>query len=155
MDPYIKIKDCLQSNSIAFDEIEHAPVFTSKEAQEVTGISLHQGVKSLLIKSKKGFALFVLPGDTRLDAKKVKKILGASDFRFATPQEVEEVMGCAVGACYPFGEICTAPMYIDTSVLNNVKISFNPGRHDRTITLMREDYIKITHADDADIIQSL
>ena len=154
MNPYQKIIDLLQSNSIAFDEIEHAPVFTSKEVQDVTGVPLHQGVKSLLIKSKLGFALFVLPGDARLDSKKTRKIIGASDFRFATPQEVEEIMGCAVGACYPFGDVCNTPMYIDTSVLKNTKISFNPGRHDTTITLALNDYQKIINSISADIIQT-
>lgn len=154
MNPYQKIKDLLVTNNIAFDEIEHAPVFTSAEAQEVTGIPLHQGVKSLLIKSKNGYGLFVLPGDTRLDAKKVKKILGVSDFRFATPQEVEEVMGCAVGACYPFGLVCETPMFVDNSVLKNTHISFNPGRHDRTITLAVDDYQQITESICNDFIQS-
>lgn len=154
MDPYIQIKDLLQYNSIEFDEVEHAPVFTSTEAQEVTGISLHQGVKSLLIKSKNGYGLFVLPGDTRLDAKKVKKILGVSNLRFATPQEVEEVMRCAVGACYPFGTICKTPMFVDRSILKNTQISFNPGRHDRTITLAVDDYQQIAESICDDLIQS-
>ncbi|MBI2022547.1 hypothetical protein HYS97_01715 [Candidatus Daviesbacteria bacterium] len=139
-DSYRKIIDFLNSNNISFEEIEHEAVYTSEEASKVRGMSLDGGMKSLLIKAKDEYVLAVIPGNQRLDTKKLKKVLGVNDLRFARPEEVVEVMGCEVGACYPFGNLIVVRMLIDEKLSKNELISFNPGVHTKSIKMKWKDY---------------
>lgn len=139
LNPYQKIIDLLKSNKVAYSEFEHEPVYTSKEAAKVRGVSASRGVKSLLLKAKTSFVLAILSGDKKLDSKKFKKLPTIKDFRFATPEEVKEIMGCEIGACYPFGSIAKLPMYADKSLDESGEIYFNPGVHTKTIKMNWED----------------
>src|SRR5438105_338922 len=105
MKPYEKIIQLLDQSQILYELLEHEAVYTSEQAAKIRGLSLDQGAKSLLLKAKNDFILVVLPGNKKLDSKRVKQLLFVKDLRFATPEEVKEIMGCEVGACYPFGNI--------------------------------------------------
>jgi Ala-tRNA(Pro) deacylase len=141
--PFDEIKKLLKENSIKYQEINHEPVYTSDQAAAIRGMDLHAGAKSLLLKAGKEFVLAVLPGDSRLDTKKLKQILGVKDIRFASPTEVEEIMGCQIGACYPFGSVAKVKMIVDPSLGENEIISFNPGVHNKSLKIRWDDYLKL------------
>lgn len=139
--PYEAIVSLLQSHDIAFETIEHEPVFTSEQAAAVRGLSLRAGAKSLLFKTKQGFVLVVLPGNQRVDTKKLKQYLGVKELRFATPEEVVEQMGCEIGACYPFGTVAGLRTLMDETMTREPVISCNPGRHDISIKFAASDFM--------------
>lgn len=151
--PYEKIVELLKANNVEYSEIEHEAVYTSEEAAKVRGVSASRGVKSLVLKAKTGFVLEILPGDKKLDSKKFKKLPNIKDFRFATPEEVKEIMGCEIGACYPFGSIAKLPMYADKSLDEPGEIYFNPGVHTKTIKMNWEDLKRIEEPLIEEIIQ--
>lgn len=137
INPYEEIINLLKTNNISYKETEHEPVYTSEQAAKVRGISVSQGAKSLLLKCESDFILVVLPGDRKLDSKKLKNLLKIKEFRFALPEEVKDKMGCEIGACYPFGNLIGLPTYVDISLSKNEIISFNPGLHTRSIEINR------------------
>lgn len=140
--PFEMIRSFLDENNIQYELFEHEPVFTSEQAANIRGFSTHQGAKALLTKADGEFTMFVLPGDMKLDTKKAKQLLNVKDIRFATPEEVVEVMGCEIGACYPFGNLIDVPMYVDQKLADNNEIAFNPGVHNRSIKMKYHNYIK-------------
>ncbi|MBI2032072.1 MAG: hypothetical protein HYV38_01860 [Candidatus Levybacteria bacterium] len=141
-DPYKIITDFLDQKNIPFEIIEHEPVYTSEQAANVRGLSLKQGGKSLLLKADNNFILVIIPGDKRLDSKKLKKLMGIRNLRFANPEEVKEVMKCEVGACYPFGNLIGIKMMVDRLLSRNEVISFNPGVHNKSIKMKWKDYFE-------------
>jgi Ala-tRNA(Pro) deacylase len=141
--PYEKIEGLLRQHDVEFVKLDHEPVYTSEQAAAVRGINLESGAKSLLFKTKIGFVLVVVPGSKRVDSKKLKKLLGVKDVRFATPEEVKEQMGCEIGSCYPFGNVAGLRTLVDKSLGQNDIISFNPGRHDISIKMQYADYAKL------------
>ncbi len=141
--PFEEILNLLKTNKVEYQLIEHEPVYTSEQAARVRGLSLAEGAKSLLLKANNSFVLAVLPGDRKLDSKKVKIILQTKKLRFATPEEVVNIMGCEIGACYPFGNILKIRTLVDPKLGTNDGISFNPGLHEKTIRLRWRDYRKI------------
>lgn len=151
-DPYKAIINLLQENSVAFEELEHKPVITSEQAAKIRGLKLSQGGKSLVLKADGQFVLAVIPGDRRLDTKAFKKLLNIRDLRFATPEEVIQVMGCEVGACYPLGVIANLKTYADNQFNNEEIISFNVGLHTKSIKMRWEDYLIVAKPEMADII---
>ncbi|MFA6253672.1 MAG: YbaK/EbsC family protein [Candidatus Paceibacterota bacterium] len=151
MDPSAKILNFLDDHHIKYEVLEHEPVFTSEQAAKIRGTELCQGAKTLLLKTGGEFVLAVLPGERRLDTKKLKKILGVKDLRFALPEEVEKIMGCQIGACYPFGNLIGVRMVVDQAMGDNEIITFNIGRHDRSVKMRWDDYKNITKAEVVEI----
>lgn len=149
--PYAVILRLLDGAKLEYESIEHEPVYTSEQAAAVRGLSMEQGAKSLLFKTKIGFVLVVVSGDKRVDSKKLKNTLHVKDVRFATPEEVKEQMGCEIGSCYPFGNIAGLGTICDTSLGRNEVISFNPGRHDISIKLNFSDYLRLANPEIAEI----
>lgn len=150
-DPFEAIVHLLEDAHIQYDQLEHEPVYTSEQAAAVRGLSLRQGAKSLLFKTKHGFVLVVVLGDRRVDSKKLKKYLGVSDVRFADPEEVKEQMGCEIGSCYPLGVIAGLRTIVDRSLGANDVISFNPGRHTVSIKMRYADYRSIANPEITDL----
>lgn len=140
--PYEVITTFLRGEHVSFEEINHEPVHTSEEAAYVNGLPLSAGAKSLLLYADKQFVLLILPGNTRLDSRKVKALFGIKQLRFATPSEVKEIMGCSIGACYPFGNLIGITMIVDPKLANNDVISFNPGIHNKSIKISWKDFEK-------------
>lgn len=151
--PFEKILDFFKQNNISVEILEHEPVFTSEQAAKIRGVSLHQGAKALLLKADGNFILIVLPGDKRLNTKKVKLLLGVKDLNFAKPEEVKEVMGCEIGACYPFGNLINVKMIVDQNLSENEIISFNPGVHNKSIKIKWSDYFKSVKPTIVDVIE--
>ena len=148
--PYEAILRLLDSTHTKYEWIRHEPVFTSEQAAAIRGMSIEQGAKSLLFKTKEGtFVLAVMPGNKRVDSKLMKAYLRTKSIRFATPEEVVDQMGCEIGSCYPFGVVAGLRTLIDLSLGKNEIISFNPGRHDISIKLRYEDYQKLAQAEEA------
>ena len=146
-EPYEAIIRLLDEARIAYEKYEHEPVFTSEEAA-VRGVSMSQAAKALLFKTKESnFVLVVLPGDKRADSRKLKGILGTKSIRFATPEEVEEKMGCKIGSCYPLGIVAGLRTLVDKSLGQNEEIFFNPARHDISIRMKYLDYLGIARAE--------
>lgn len=143
--PYDAIVRLLDDAHITYETLTHDPVYTSEQAAAVRGLSLQQGAKSMLFKAKNGgFVLVVLPGDRRVSSRLLKQALQAKDVRLASPAEVSEQMGCAIGACYPFGNVAGLRTLVDKSLEQNEVISFNPGRHDVSIKLPYADYVRLS-----------
>lgn len=71
--------------------------------------------------------------------------------RFATVNEVKEIMGCEVGACYPFGSIVHLDTYVDNSLLKQTSISLNPGAHNKSIQLKLSDYLMLENPKKLDV----
>lgn len=150
-DPYEKIIKVLDARDIKYEIIEHEPVYTSEQAAKARNESINSGAKSLLLRVGHEFVLTVLPGGKRLSSKKIRSIFRPKKFRFATPHEVKKIMGCEIGACYPLGSIIGVKTIVDSSLLENHVISFNPAMHTKTIKLKSSDYLSIADAKIADI----
>jgi Ala-tRNA(Pro) deacylase len=151
--PYEKIISFLKQHNVVFEEIEHEPVYTSEQAAKVRGMSLSSGAKSLLLKAENDFVLVILPGDKRLDSKLLKSYLSVKNIRFATPEEVEHIMGCQIGACYPFGNLIGIRTFVDKSLTDCKEIFFNPGVHDKSIKMKLIDYQAVVQPEIASFSQ--
>lgn len=150
--PLPTILEHLASHNVSYERLDHEAVYTSDQAAAVRGIVASQGAKSLLLKTKAGFILAVVPGDCRLDSKKLKTLLGVKELRFATRDEVQQTMGCEIGACYPFGTLLGLRTVVDERLLTNSTISFNPGDHRVTLKISAADYVRSAQPELADIV---
>lgn len=152
-DPFTAIVQFLNGSGIEHGVIEHEPVHTSQEAATVRGVSMSQGAKSLLLKTEDEFVVTVIQGDRRLDIKKLMSHIETGKRpRFARPEEVEEQMGCEIGACYPLAQIAGLRTVIDAAFLEQESMSFNPGVHNKTIVMDVADFVFALNPEVADLV---
>lgn len=150
-----KIKNLLAENAVECETFEHEPVRTSEEAAKVrTGYSLEQGAKALIVKTKQGFLMLVMPANLRMSGSKLKKHLGVKEIRFATPEEVETLTdGVQVGGVPPFGNIFNLKVLADPKLFQNERIVFNAGDRSYSIGLKSIDYKKVVNPEVVDITE--
>lgn len=123
-----RIRALLRADSVAVREVHHAPTRTSEESAAARGEPLAIGGKAIVMKVDERFGLFVFSAVRRLDSNAVRRHLGASNSRFATPEELLGLTGLVPGSVPPFGEpILPLPLYADPSLLANDRIAFNAG----------------------------
>lgn len=147
---YNRIIAWCKEHAVSIEIFEHAPVRTSAEAAAVRGAEVKQGVKALVVKfNRKGhefFLVFAIPADKRLDWKKAKAVLQASDCRMATEQEVIEKTGCEPGGVPPFGHAHKLPIIADKKIFDQEMVEFNAGMKTRSLRLKSQDLKKVFDA---------
>lgn len=154
-----KIKSLLEDNNFWYEEFHHKPVRTSEEAAKTRPeYSLSQGAKALIlsakVKSERKLVMLVLPGDKRIDGKKVKKLLRAKSTSFATPEQVETITGgVKSGGVPPFGNLFNIDVYVDASLSVHEKIVFNAGSRSVSIGMRYEDFIELSNPQVADFVE--
>ena len=174
-----RIFNLLKGSGVWYELLEHEPVYTSQQAAAVRpDISLHQGAKAMVLKVRSSefiigskdekplttnnelitnnpFVMVVLPGDIKMDYRKVAKFLGAKDVTLATPEEVEQTIGVKIGAVSPFGNLSGLAVLVDSHLLENEKIAFNAGDHGKTVIMNSSDYQILSKAQTGDFTKSL
>ena len=138
-----RIKALLKEHHVDFEVGSHRPVYTSAEAAEVRGEPLQSGAKALILKVDGAFAMFVLPGDRRMNSKRIRRAVRVKSIRFATPEEVEGLTGLTIGSIPPFGSLFGMRTFCDPSLGENEHINFNAGEHTVSIRMRYADYLSV------------
>lgn len=136
-----RLSAALTEAGIEFALTSHEPVYTSAEAAEVRGTSLHSGAKALIVKSHRGYAMLVMPADLALDSKAARKHFRSKRLRFATKEELLDLTGLTPGSIPPFGSLFDLPTVCDQRLADNDEINFNAGDNSRSIRMSYRDYV--------------
>jgi len=136
------IRKLLNEANVTFREAHHGPTRTSKESAAARGEPLSVGAKALLLRTDEVFRLFVLPADRKLDSNAIRRYLGVRKTRFATVEELDELVGLVPGAVPPFGEpVLPFELYADDAVGKEYgKVAFNAGSLTDSIIMSASDW---------------
>jgi Ala-tRNA(Pro) deacylase len=139
------IRQLLNDKGIAFREVHHQPTRTSEESAAARGEPLSVGAKALLLRTDDVFRLFVLPADRKLDSNAIRHHLGVRKTRFASVEELKELVGLVPGAVPPFGEpLLPFELYADESVgVEHARVAFNAGSLTDSIIMAASDWAAI------------
>jgi Ala-tRNA(Pro) deacylase len=145
---YTHLMTWLESQSVPFRLIEHAPEGRTELVSQMRGNSLSAAAKCivLLVKiGKKGtrYVLAVVPGDKKVDLQAVKALLGGTYVAFASPEIAERLAGSVPGAILPFSFSPDLEVIADPSLLSQDEIYFNAARLDRSLVLKTRDYVSL------------
>ena len=140
-----QIRAHLNAAGVAFREVEHEPTRTSEESAAARGEDLSVGAKALLLRTDDSFRLFVLPADRKLDSAAIRRQLGVRKTRFATVEELHDLVGLVPGAVPPFGEpILPFELYADEAMgVETDKVAFNAGSLNNSIIMAALDWAAI------------
>jgi Ala-tRNA(Pro) deacylase len=142
----------LDALGVAHQTIEHPPLFTVEDSQNLRGEIPGGHTKNLFVKDKKGrLFLLVLGEETVVDLKRVhKKIGGQGRVSFGSAELLEEVWGVKPGAVTPFGAINDhdgqVTVVLDAALMAEGRLNFHPLVNTRTTGLASGDLIAFLRA---------
>lgn len=93
--------------SIPFQRVENDPAITMEDCQAIDDRLQMQTVKTLFLcnRQQTAFYLFVTPGDKPFRTKDFSSALGISRVSFASPEQLERLMGTVVGSATVFSAL--------------------------------------------------
>jgi Ala-tRNA(Pro) deacylase len=141
-----RLEGWLREAGVAFEIVEHAPVHTSEEAARARGTRLEEGAKALVVRAEDRYLHLVLPAHLKADNALLRALLGTRKLRFATPEELSALTGCAPGAVPPFGNLFGLPVLVDEELCRNERVAFNAGSNSVSVTMRREDLVRLSGA---------
>jgi Ala-tRNA(Pro) deacylase len=139
-----KLVALLEAQGARFRVIEHPAEGRSDLVARIRGTKPGQGAKAMLCRSEGAYVLAVLPGDRRVDFRKIAQVAGKRKATLATPEEAMKVTGCAIGAIPPFSFSPEVTLVVDPALIeSHDEVAFNAGRLDRSVVLDSKDYVRI------------
>jgi Ala-tRNA(Pro) deacylase len=136
----------LREAGAAFEIVVHAPVDTSGEAALARSTRLEEGAKALVVRAEDRYLHLVLSAHLKADNALLRAILGTCKVRFATPEELSALTGCAPGAVPPFGNLFGLTVLVDEELSRNERVAFNAGSNSVSVTMRREDLVRLSGA---------
>ena len=142
----------LEELGIAATTIEHAPVFTVEESQDLRGTIPGAHTKNLFLKDKDGrMVLVVAKEDTKVDLKALAKRLGFGRFSFGKPDLLMEVLGIEPGSVTAFALINEtssglAAVVVDEALMAFAEVNCHPLVNSATTRIATKDLIRFMEA---------
>lgn len=147
MEIYTKLVTLLSINGINFQEYQHPPEGRTDIISKIRGNRIDQAAKAMVLKlqysEKTSYALAVVTGDCKINLKAVAKYLGAKKASFSSPEVVEFLTGCQIGAVPPFALKEDIQLLVDDRVCNVGKLFFNAGVLDKSLSISVDDYFSL------------
>ena len=139
-----KIVGILRDSKIAYEIIDHEPVYTNPAMAEALNVSEGETVKSLVLTTKeKNMIVLVLPGDKKVNWKRAAAGANTKKVSFAKPEAVSDAVGCEVGCVPPFGHFTALSIYMDPALVKKEYVYFNPGAHNKSFKIKAWDLKKL------------
>jgi Ala-tRNA(Pro) deacylase len=150
-----RLNELLRQKNACFRVIHHSAEGSSAKVAEIRGTLPGQGAKAMLCRVKdlpEVFLLAVLPGDRKVDFKKLGQAVGGKKASLVTTEEATKLTGCVMGAVPPFSFWPNIKLVVDPKLLDDhEEIAFNAGRLDTSMVLNSQDYRRIAAPLMADI----
>ena len=142
----------LTALGIAYQNHQHAAVFTVEEAKALRGALTGGHIKNLFLRNKKEeMWLVVAEEDKRIDLKALGEKLGAGKLSFGSPDRLLRYLGVLPGAVTPFGIVNDTERKVKV-VLDRDLMGFNPVNahplvNTMTTALSPQDLVKFLEAE--------
>ena len=139
------IEKRLGDAGITFSLLEHPPVYTCEEAEQVYGDKQSLSSKNLLLKDRKSrrFYLFVLPTSREVSLTELGDKVGEK-LKFANPHDLEILLGVSPGSVSPFGLLNDydgkVTLWLAWEVEDAAMVSFHPNDNARTLEMTQEAF---------------
>lgn len=124
---------------------------TAPEAAQAVGCEVGAIAKSLLFMADGEPVLVVCAGDRRVNTATLASLLGASNVKMATADDVRVITGYAIGGVPPLGHATPVRTLMDTSLLRWPLVYAAAGAHDALFPVDPNRLLEVSGATPADI----
>lgn len=146
----------LRAQGVSFEVLEYAfEEVGADQAAAAVGRPLEAVCKTLVVKATgPRYFIAVVPGDQRLDPRRLAAVVGVPQADLAETAEAEKVTGYHVGGISPFAQRRKLPTYIEESLLALERIAVSGGRRGVLVELRTDDLVRLLEATPADLCGS-
>src|SRR3990172_2065701 len=139
-----RLETYLREQGVRWEVTPHGEAYTAQEVAAAEHVSGRQVAKVVIADVDGQQAMLVLPAPARVDLVRLRTALRAKKVRLAREEEFASVFpDCEVGAMPPFGNIYQIPTYLDRSLSEQLRLTFNAGTHRETMTVAASDYLRL------------
>ena len=145
-----EIYDYLKQQHIDFEITEHPAVWNMEDVAQLEMPHPEADAKNLFVREDKtkNYYLITVKGDQRVDLNALRKSEGLRQLKFASSEELAEVLGLYAGAVTPLGllndESRTVTLIIDSYFLQApALIGAHPNDNTATVWLKTEDLVQV------------
>jgi Ala-tRNA(Pro) deacylase len=134
----------LTNNHLSYQRVEHPPVYTCAEADQLRPDITAVSTKNLFLCDKKGrnFYLVVTACEKSMDFKHLAAQLGAVKLRFGSEENLERLLGVSRGAVTVLGLLNDVEhrveLWIDAEVWKGEKFMCHPLVNTATLVLSKQ-----------------
>ncbi|HAW59865.1 MAG TPA: hypothetical protein DCW86_00135 [Actinobacteria bacterium] len=128
-----------------------SPVKTAERAAVLLRLKTSEILKSVLFFSDEKPVLVILPGDKKVNYKKLKGVLGVSRIRLATTREVMNLTGYIIGATPPLAHQTSLLSLIDEDVMKCDVVYTGGGELNAMLKMRAEDLKRVTNGEVVDV----
>jgi Ala-tRNA(Pro) deacylase len=139
----MRVSQFLSDQQVSFEEMPHAPAYTSQRLARSLHITGRRVVKSVLLRGPKGFFVAVLPAAQRIDLARLAMAFNGP-VRLATERELtEQFLDCEWGAVMPFGRLYGLTTILEASIPLDATIVFEAQLHAVAIKMQCRDFARL------------
>ena len=141
-----KLKAFLEGSGVKYETITHSLTYTAPETAASAPVSGRDFAKTVIVETKDGMAMIVLPADRKIVLSDLRDMLDDHDLNLASEEEFAgRFPDCEPGAMPPFGNLYGLPVYVERSLADEPEIAFNAGTHRDVIKMSYADYERLVH----------
>ena len=139
--------EILAKLNISYEEVSHPAVYTVEEAHALGRMLEGMECKNLFLRDgkKRRYYLASFPAQKTVDLKVLGQTLGVKGLSFASPADLESLLGLLPGSVTPFGIIHDTENRV-TVVLDSdfvgQKLLFHPNTNTKTISVSYDDLLR-------------
>ncbi len=157
-----EVCDFLEEKQIPHEITEHAAVYNMEELARVELPYPDRDAKNLFVRDDKrrNYYLITVRGDKRVNLKEFRRRQGTKPLTFASPEELQQLLGLIPGAVTPFGLLndaeCKVHFYIDGDFWQGSGIiGVHPNDNTATVWLQAGDLVALLreHGTTVDIVE--
>jgi len=137
------VGDYLRARGIQTEEISHGSTHSALGEAALLGVPAKEVAKTIVLDTRRGRALAVIPASERLDMGLVHKAVGDAHARLASEEELQrDYPDFELGAFPPLGSLLDAPLYVDPKVMQGETVVFAAGTADTSLRATTHDLFR-------------
>ena len=157
-----EVYEFLDKKNIPYEITEHPAVYNMEELAAVQLPYPNRDAKNLFVRDDKrrNYYLITVRGNKRVNLKEFRRKQGIKPLTFASPEEMQAILGLTPGAVTPFGLLhdaaCQVHFYIDRDFWRDSGlIGVHPNDNTATVWLQAGDLVALlkAHGTTVDIVE--
>jgi Ala-tRNA(Pro) deacylase len=144
----------LDSQGVEYELLPHAHTESALAEAQALGVDPGDVAKTLVVATAEGYVRAVVPASERLDLRKLRGVLGEGkkEVQLASEDDLSrDYSEFDLGAVPPLGGSRRDPVVMDSRLAARESLVLEAGSHDESIRVGREDLVRVTGAQVADI----
>jgi Ala-tRNA(Pro) deacylase len=134
----------LDDHGVPYHVSYHPTVYTAQTLAAAEHVPGMQVIKPVVIEADGHLMMCALPASHRIDLEELRNQLEVDHVRIIGEEELKQIFNdCELGAEPPIGRLFGLPTVMDSSLLNDDRVTFQAGTHDSSVTMRLVDFRRV------------